>query len=87
MYMHQLSAKLWAVLKAVCGCSPAIKLDPTCAMLQIKRPMVVAGVSLGGAVALDFAVSHPEAVSKLVLVDAQVNCGCLGSHAQLIRRD
>ena len=40
--------------------------------LQINRPMVVAGVSLGGAVALDFAVSHPEAVEKLVLVDAQV---------------
>ena len=40
--------------------------------LQINRPMVVAGVSLGGAVALDFAVSHPEAVVKLVLVDAQV---------------
>ena len=45
------------------------------ALPQIKRPMVVAGVSLGGAVALDFAVSHPEAVAKLVLVDAQVGSG------------
>ena len=55
-----------------------------CPAMQIKKPMVVAGVSLGGAVALDFAVSHPEAVSKLVLVDAQVSCGCLAKYAQLI---
>ena len=34
------------------------------------EPVVVVGASLGGAVALDFAASHPEAVTGLVLVDA-----------------
>ena len=30
------------------------------------------GGSIGGALAIDFAVEHPDAVSKLVLVDPQV---------------
>ena len=34
------------------------------------RPVVLVGASLGGAVALDFATTHPEAVSKLILIDA-----------------
>ena len=34
------------------------------------EPVVVVGASLGGAVALDFAASHPEAVAGLVLLDA-----------------
>ncbi|XP_050117262.1 uncharacterized protein LOC126594997 [Malus sylvestris] len=38
----------------------------------IKRPMILVGPSLGAAVAIDFAVSHPEAVERLVLVDASV---------------
>lgn len=33
--------------------------------------MVVVGTSLGGAIAMDFALQYPEAVQKLVLVDAQ----------------
>ena len=33
--------------------------------------MVLLGTSLGGTIALDFALAHPEAVQKLVLVDAQ----------------
>ncbi|MCO5606169.1 hypothetical protein L7F22_060356 [Adiantum nelumboides] len=37
----------------------------------INRPMVLVGASLGGAVAIDFTLAHPEAVSKLVLVNAQ----------------
>ncbi|KAI5016017.1 hypothetical protein ZWY2020_005749 [Hordeum vulgare] len=38
----------------------------------IKRPMVLVGPSLGAAVAIDFAVSYPEAVSKLVFIGASV---------------
>ena len=32
--------------------------------------VILVGASLGGAVAIDFASTHPEAVRKLVLVDA-----------------
>ena len=39
--------------------------------LQIGQPMAVLGTSIGGAVAIDFALHHPEAVVKLCLVDAQ----------------
>lgn len=38
----------------------------------IKKPMILVGPSLGAAVAIDFVVYHPEAVSKLVLIDASV---------------
>ena len=34
------------------------------------EPVIVVGASLGGAVALDFAEAHPEAVAGLVLLDA-----------------
>ena len=34
------------------------------------EPVHVVGTSMGGAVAIDFATSHPEAVAKLVLIDA-----------------
>ncbi|BBN17429.1 hypothetical protein MPTK1_7g14470 [Marchantia polymorpha subsp. ruderalis] len=37
----------------------------------IKKPMVLVGASLGGSIAIDFAVTHPDAVAKLVLIDAQ----------------
>ncbi|KAL5725823.1 hypothetical protein ACHQM5_008920 [Ranunculus cassubicifolius] len=39
---------------------------------HIKKPMILVGPSLGAAVAIDFAVNHPEAVEKLVLIDASV---------------
>ncbi|CAK9324965.1 unnamed protein product [Citrullus colocynthis] len=49
----------------------------------IKRPMVLVGPSLGAAVALDFAVNHPEAVEKLVLINACVYSKCTGHRTKL----
>ena len=34
--------------------------------------MVLLGTSVGGAIALDFALAEPQAVSRLVLLSAQV---------------
>ncbi|KAF4385584.1 hypothetical protein F8388_010140 [Cannabis sativa] len=38
----------------------------------IKRPMILVGPSLGASVAIDFALHYPEAVKKLVLINASV---------------
>lgn len=37
---------------------------------MIKRPMILVGASMGGATALDFALTYPDAVEKLVLLDS-----------------
>lgn len=37
---------------------------------KIARPMVLIGASMGGAAAIDFATSYPEAVAQLVLIDS-----------------
>lgn len=37
---------------------------------RIRRPMVLVGASMGGATAIDFALSYPDAVSNLVLIDS-----------------
>ncbi|WP_017299876.1 alpha/beta fold hydrolase [Nodosilinea nodulosa] len=37
---------------------------------MIARPMVLVGASMGGAAAIDFALTYPEAVAGLVLLDA-----------------
>ena len=38
---------------------------------HIGRPVTLVGASLGGCVAIDMALNHPELVDKLILVDAQ----------------
>ncbi len=36
----------------------------------IGQPVILVGASMGGGVAIDFAVSHPEWVERLILIDA-----------------
>jgi pimeloyl-ACP methyl ester carboxylesterase len=36
----------------------------------IQKPVILVGASMGGATAIDFTLTHPELVSKLVLIDA-----------------
>jgi pimeloyl-ACP methyl ester carboxylesterase len=36
----------------------------------IAQPMILVGASMGGAVAIDFTLTYPEAVQKLVLIDS-----------------
>ncbi|PSB34441.1 alpha/beta fold hydrolase [Stenomitos frigidus] len=36
----------------------------------IARPMILVGASMGGAAAIDFALTYPDAVQKLVLIDS-----------------
>lgn len=44
----------------------------------VGTPVILLGGSIGGAFAIDFAIEHPDAVHKLVLVDPQVSCpSCL----------
>lgn len=55
-----------------------IPLNPTnikthlyyCWKTLIKEPVILAGASMGGATAIDFALTYPEAVEKLVLIDS-----------------
>lgn len=37
---------------------------------KINQPVILAGASMGGAAAIDFTLSHPETVAKLVLIDS-----------------
>ncbi|KAK4766971.1 hypothetical protein SAY86_014722 [Trapa natans] len=50
---------------------------------HIKRPMVLVGPSLGAAAAIDFTVNHPEAVEKLILINASVYAEGTGHLARL----
>lgn len=36
----------------------------------IQRPVILVGASMGGAAAIDFALTHPEVVEKLILIDS-----------------
>jgi pimeloyl-ACP methyl ester carboxylesterase len=37
---------------------------------KIQRPVMIVGASMGGAVALDFALAYPDAVSRIALLDS-----------------
>ena len=57
--------------------SPYISYNPDtirehlyCFWQLIKRPVILVGISMGGATAIDFTLSYPEAVEKLVLVNS-----------------
>ncbi|KAK8936619.1 hypothetical protein KSP39_PZI012104 [Platanthera zijinensis] len=52
---------------------------------HIQRPIVLVGPSLGAAVAIDFAVNHPETVTRLVLIDASVYAEGTGHLSKLPR--
>ncbi|KAL0926058.1 hypothetical protein M5K25_004440 [Dendrobium thyrsiflorum] len=52
---------------------------------HVERPMVLVGPSLGASVAIDFAVNHPEAVTRLVLIDASVYAEGTGNLSKLSR--
>ncbi|MEB3882518.1 alpha/beta hydrolase [Lyngbya sp. CCY1209] len=41
-----------------------------CWKTLIKKPMILVGASMGGAAAIDFTLTHPEAVQKLILIDS-----------------
>lgn len=47
---------------------------------QMNQPVVLVGASMGGATAIDFTLSYPEAVAKLVLIDS---VGYTGSPAYI----
>ncbi|KAL4574326.1 hypothetical protein LXL04_021155 [Taraxacum kok-saghyz] len=51
----------------------------------IKRPMLLVGPSLGAAVAVDFVANHPEAVDKLILINASVYAEGTGNLSKLPR--
>jgi pimeloyl-ACP methyl ester carboxylesterase len=36
----------------------------------IQQPMILVGVSMGGAAAIEFTLAHPESVHKLILIDS-----------------
>ncbi|CAA0823359.1 alpha/beta-Hydrolases superfamily protein [Striga hermonthica] len=50
---------------------------------HIKRPMILVGPSLGAAIAIDFAVSFPEAVDKLILINPNVYAEGTGNMTKL----
>jgi pimeloyl-ACP methyl ester carboxylesterase len=37
---------------------------------QIQQPIILVGVSMGGAAAIEFTLNHPEAVERLILIDS-----------------
>lgn len=53
--------------------------------MQVQRPMVLVGMSLGSAVAVHFAMRHPEAVAGLVMAGPQVYVDGIGPMGNMPR--
>ncbi|CAH8360185.1 unnamed protein product [Eruca vesicaria subsp. sativa] len=79
--LEQTSLETWAIDVLGWGFSDLEKLPPCDAASKrhhlfelwkayIKRPMILVGPSLGATVAVDFTAAYPEAVDKLVLINA-----------------
>ncbi|CAN7058888.1 hypothetical protein IGI04_015436 [Brassica rapa subsp. trilocularis] len=79
--LEQASLETWAIDVLGWGFSDLGKLPPCDAASKrhhlfelwktyIKRPMILVGPSLGATVAVDFTATYPEAVDKLVLINA-----------------
>ncbi|KAJ4902371.1 alpha/beta-Hydrolases superfamily protein [Raphanus sativus] len=79
--LEQASLETWAIDVLGWGFSDLEKLPPCDAASKrhhlfelwktyIKRPMILVGPSLGATVAVDFTATYPEAVDKLVLINA-----------------
>lgn len=51
----------------------------------ISRPAILVGPSLGAAIAIDFVTNHPEAVEKMILIDASVYAEGTGGLEKLPR--
>ncbi|XP_059445452.1 alpha/beta hydrolase domain-containing protein VTE7 isoform X3 [Corylus avellana] len=87
--LEEAGIEAWAVdiLERLPPCDVASKREHFYQLWKsyIKRPMILVGPSLGAAVAIDFAVYHPEAVEKLVLIDASVYAEGTGNLANLPR--
>lgn len=94
--LEEAGLETWAIDILGWGFSD-LKMLPSCAVSSkrdhlyqfwktyIKKPMTVVGPSLGAAIAIDFAFSHPEAVHKLILIDASVYAEGTGDLAKLPR--
>ncbi|KAK9272536.1 hypothetical protein L1049_002909 [Liquidambar formosana] len=94
--LEEAGLEAWAVDVLGWGFSDLERLPSCCAASKrhhlhqlwrshIKRPMILVGPSLGAAVAIDFAVNYPEAVEKLVLIDASVYAEGTGNLRKLPR--
>ncbi|XP_034907116.1 alpha/beta hydrolase domain-containing protein VTE7 isoform X3 [Populus alba] len=94
--LEEAGLETWAVdvlgwgfsdLERLPSCDVASKRDHLYQLWKsyIRRPIILIGPSLGAAVAIDFAINHPEAVEKLVLIDASVYAEDTGNLAKLPR--
>ncbi|CBI27283.3 hypothetical protein VitviT2T_000044 [Vitis vinifera] len=94
--LEEAGLETWAVdilgwgfsdLERLPSCDVATKRDHFYQLWKshIKRPMILVGPSLGAAVAIDFTANHPEAVDKLVLIDASVYTEGTGNLMKLPR--